>query len=97
MTLHTPNFIKKTGLVIMVSGVLFACNDGNKKEDADIEFEQTMEVEEDTVSNYAYEGNAVSDYLTYIDGEDEYEETMSLGKTAGDVVTAETLRLIGEL
>lgn len=74
MTLHTPNFIKKTGLVIMVSGVLFACNDGDKKEDAEIEFEQTMEVEEDTVSNYAYGGNAVSDYLTYIDGDDEYEE-----------------------
>ncbi|WP_146128734.1 hypothetical protein [Salegentibacter salegens] len=75
MTLNTPNFIKKTGLFVMVSGVLFACNDGNKKaEDAEIEFDQTMEVEDDTLSNYAYEGNAVADYLTYVDGDDEYEE-----------------------
>lgn len=75
MTLHTPNFVKRTGLLIMASGVLFACNDGEKKEeDTDIEFEQTMEVDEDTVSNYAYEGNAVADYLTYVDGEDEYKE-----------------------
>jgi len=73
-SLNTPTFIKKTGLIIIASGVLFACNDGNKKEDEEIEFEQTMEVEEDTVSNYAYESNAVADYLTYIDGEDEYEE-----------------------
>ncbi|SKB81689.1 hypothetical protein SAMN05660776_3129 [Salegentibacter holothuriorum] len=73
MTLNTSNFIKKTGLMIMISGVLFACNDGNKK-DREIEFEQTMEVEKDTVSNYAYESNSVADYLTYIDGEDEYEQ-----------------------
>jgi len=73
--LTTPDFIKKTGLIIMASGILFSCNDGNKKdEDADIEFEQSMEVEEDTTSNYAYESNAVADYLTYVDGEDEYEE-----------------------
>ncbi|HKL35683.1 MAG TPA: hypothetical protein VJ899_05290 [Salegentibacter sp.] len=71
---NTSGFIKKSGLILMISGVLFACNDGDKKEDAEIEFEQTMEVEEDTLSNYAYERNAVADYLTYIDGEDEYEE-----------------------
>ncbi|MBZ9630096.1 hypothetical protein LB465_04835 [Salegentibacter sp. LM13S] len=74
-TLITPDFIKKTGLIILASGIMFSCNDGNKKdEEVDIEFDQTMEAEEDTTSNYAYEGNAVADYLTYIDGDDEYEE-----------------------
>lgn len=75
MTLSTSNFIKRTGLIVMATGVLFACKGDDKSDDdTDIEFEQTMEVEEDTVSNYAYEGNAVADYLTYVDGEDEYEE-----------------------
>lgn len=74
-TLKTPASIKKTGLMVMFSGLLFACNDGNKNaDDAEIEMEQTMEVEEDTMSNYAYESNAVADYLTYVDGDDEYEE-----------------------
>lgn len=74
-SLTTPDFIKKTGLIMLSSGILFSCNDGNKKdEDAEIEFDQTMEVEEDTTSNYAYESNAVADYLTYVDGDDEYEE-----------------------
>ena len=69
------DFIKQTGLILLASGILFSCNDGNKKDkDAEIEFEQTMEAEEDTTSNYAYESNAVADYLTYVDGDDEYEE-----------------------
>jgi hypothetical protein len=59
----------------MASGLLFACNDGNKKaDDAEIEIEQTLEIEEDTMSNFAYQTNAVADYLTYVDGDDEYEE-----------------------
>lgn len=74
-SLKTTGFIKKTGLIILASGIFFSCNDGNKKDgDADIELDPTLEAEEDTISNYAYEGNAVADYLTYVDGEDEYEE-----------------------
>ncbi|MBO2545515.1 hypothetical protein J0871_13920 [Salegentibacter sp. BDJ18] len=73
--LTTPAFVKKTGLIVMASGLLFACNDGNKKaDDAEIEIEQTLEIEEDTMSNFAYQTNAVADYLTYVDGDDEYEE-----------------------
>ncbi|WP_037314821.1 hypothetical protein [Salegentibacter sp. Hel_I_6] len=73
--IDTPHFIKKTGLILLASGIMFSCNDGNKKEnDEEIEFEQTMEVDEDTTSNYAFESNAVADYLTYVDGDDEYAE-----------------------
>ncbi len=73
--LNTPHFIRKTGFMLLASGLLFACNDGSKKaDDSEIEIEQTLEVEEDTMSNYAYESNAVADYLTYVDGDDEYEE-----------------------
>jgi mannitol-1-phosphate/altronate dehydrogenase len=58
----------------MASGLIFACNDGNKKaEESEIEIDQ-IEVEEDTMSNYSYESNAVANYLTYVDGEDEYEK-----------------------
>lgn len=54
------------------------------------------------VSDYRMVFGLANDELGYLIPsvdwrEDEYEETMSLGKTAGDVVTAETLRLIGEL
>ncbi|MBZ9730964.1 hypothetical protein LB467_14815 [Salegentibacter sp. JZCK2] len=73
--IKTSYFINTTGLMLLASGLLFSCNDSNKKaDDAEIEFDQTMEAEEDTISNYAYESNAVADYLTYIDGDDEYEE-----------------------
>lgn len=73
-TLKTSGFIKKTGFIFMASGLLFACNDGDKKaEDSEIEIDP-LEVEKDTMSNYTYEGNAVADYLIYIDGGGEYAE-----------------------
>jgi mannitol-1-phosphate/altronate dehydrogenase len=73
-TIKIPGFIKRTGLMFMASGLIFACNDGNKKaEESEIEIDQ-IEVEEDTMSNYSYESNAVANYLTYVDGEDEYEK-----------------------
>lgn len=71
----TAGLIKKTGLIFLASGIMFSCNDGNKKDrDEDIEFDQTMETEEGITSDNAYANSAVADYLTYVDGEDEYEE-----------------------
>jgi len=74
--LKTPNSIKKAGFIVMASGILFSCNDGNKKEndEEDVEFEQTMEVEEDTTSDNTYSSNAVADYLTYMDREGQYDD-----------------------
>ncbi|TDN82396.1 hypothetical protein DET49_12449 [Salegentibacter sp. 24] len=71
---RTIGLAKKTGFILIAGGLLVACNDGDKKaEDSEIDIEP-LEVEQDTMSNYSYEANAMADYLTYISGDDEYAE-----------------------
>jgi hypothetical protein len=73
--IKTPVFIKNTGLILLAAGMLYSCNDGNKKEDNDLGIEESLEVENDSLDDNSYtETNAVADYLIYMDREGKYEE-----------------------
>lgn len=71
----TPGFIKNAGLILLATGVLSSCNNANKKEEENLDIEETLEVEKDSLGDNEYNRtNAVADYLIYMDKEGKYED-----------------------
>lgn len=70
--IKAPFMSKSLAAGILAAGFLISCNDGkkNNEESEDLDLEQYDEQEN---TDNSYPDNAVADYLSYMDGEGDYE------------------------